>query len=322
MHTISAGKILCVAVTPCLQRTLRCERFTMGEVNRIRSAIVTTGGKAVNAARVVKALGGEPIVAGFAGGETGRHLLALLDRMGIAHRFVRVASPTRVCTTVLEDVGGRVTEAAEEASVPSTAELEDLRRKVAALLARCRVVIIAGALPPRCPPRAYEEMAGKAVRCGVPVIIDTHGEPLLRALAPRPLLAKLNREELGRTCAAAVGDAGRLVAAARGLIRRGARWVLVTDAGRPAWLVGACGVWTFTPPRVKVLNSVGCGDAATGGIAVGLSRGEEVPVAVRLGMACGAASATTLTPGEIDPAFVERLLPVVRGKRAARGEHG
>jgi tagatose 6-phosphate kinase len=306
--SMSEKRILCIAVTPCLQRTLRCNRLRVGEVNRVCAAAVTTGGKSVNAARVIKALGGEPVVAGIAGGDTGSQLLALLDRMGIEHDFVRAAAATRVCTTIIEDEGGAVTELAEEASIPTDSDLGDLHGRVERLLPRCDIVIIAGALPPGCLGDVYADVARAAASRGVPVIIDTHGKPLLGTLAHAPLLAKLNRQELSRTRGLDVAQGRGLIDAARGLLGLGARWVLVTDAGRPALLVGEAGIWRFTPPSVKVLNNVGCGDAATAGIAVGLCRGENIHEAVSLGMACGAANAVTLTPDEVDRATVQCLL--------------
>ncbi|MEI6632672.1 MAG: hexose kinase [Chlamydiota bacterium] len=305
-------RVLCVAVTPCLQRILRVGRLEIGRVNRAHSAVLTVGGKAVNAARALAALGGAPCLTGFSGGVNGDRMRKILRRMGIAHEFVRSRGETRICTTLFDESRGGVTEIVEEGPVPAGGELQSLHRKFAVLLPRCGMAIAAGALPPGCPVDAYALLARDAAARGVPFLIDAHGPALLAALPHRPLLAKLNRDELQRTVRHPVAPGARMSAALRGLVSRGARWVLVTDGSRPAFLAGESGAWRFIPPAVKALNSVGSGDSCTAGIAHALSRGRPMPEAVRFGMACGAANAMTLEPGDISPAAALRLLRKTR----------
>ena len=304
--------VLCVAVTPCLQRILKIDGLEAGRVNRARSTVLTVGGKAVNAARALAALGGRALLTGFSGGVNGDRMRSLLDRMGIAHKFVPSRGETRICTTLFDESRGGVTEIVEEGPVPTGKELQSLYGKFAALLPRCGMAIAAGALPPGCQEDAYGRVAEKAAAAAVPFLLDTHGPALFKALPFAPLLVKCNRGEMARTFRRALESDTDLLAAARDLSPRGARWVLVTDGSRPAFLAGEGEAWQFVPPAVKVLNSVGSGDSCTAGIAHALSLGRPMPEAVRFGMACGAANATTLEPGDISPTAVLRLLRKTR----------
>jgi len=144
------------------------------------------------------------------------------------------------------------------------------------------------------------------------VLIDARGETLKQALPTSPLLAKLNDQELAATCGWPVDTEERLREAARALITEGAQWCLVTQGGENAWLLSKTAAWRFTPAAVGVLNTVGSGDATTAGIAAGLLRGRSMPDAVRLGIACGSASATRLTPGDLDIDLAEKLVAEVR----------
>lgn len=61
------ASILCLAVTPAVQRTQFFATFQPGEVNRIRRTIVTASGKGVNVALGLKLLGvGSPACSGSA----------------------------------------------------------------------------------------------------------------------------------------------------------------------------------------------------------------------------------------------------------------
>lgn len=307
--------MVCVAVTPCLQRIVRADGFRPGRVNRVRVAALTVGGKAVNAARVLASLGDSPLLAGFAGGANGGRMRSILDRMGIAHDFVSAAREGRICTTIFDGSGGAVTELVEEGPVPAPAEIAALLRGFPALLRRAAMAIVAGALPPGCPAELYARLARAAALARVPLLLDAHGPALLASLPRRPLLVKSNREELARTLGLSRLPRARTAAALRGMLPRGARWALVTDGPHPALLAGEGGVWRYTPPPVESLNSVGSGDSCTAGIAHALLDGEAMPEAVRFGMACGAANATTLEPGDLDPAAARRLLRLVRVER-------
>lgn len=299
---------MCVAVTPCLQRILRIGGFRTGGVNRARLATLTVGGKAVNAARALSALGDVPLLTGLAGGTHGTVMRSILDRMGVTHDFARSRGETRICTTLFDESCAVVTEIVEEASTPSAAEIDSLLRRAARLARRCGFAAAAGALPPGCPLDLYARLARTAATAGAALVLDAHGPALLAALPHRPRLVKCNREELGRTLRGAAASDARLLEGARELAGRGACWVLVTDGPRAAFLFGGGEGWRLFPPTVKALNNVGSGDSCTAGIVHALLRGREMPEAARFGMACGAANAETLEPGDISPAAARRVV--------------
>jgi fructose-1-phosphate kinase PfkB-like protein len=186
-----------------------------------------------------------------------------------------------------------------------------LAEKLRSLLAKSDMMVVAGAPPPGSPDDIYARYAKRAREPGSAVLLDARGVPLTEALPHSPCLAKLNAEELAATCRRPIGTEQELYRSAYMLLERGAQWVLVTRGKQDAWLLNETAVWRFTPPEVGVLNAIGGGDATTAGIAAGLQRGECMPDAVRLGIACGSASATTLTPGDVDARLVKRLVPEV-----------
>ena len=311
MFSKEINRILCLGVTPCLQRTIRFANLQFGQVNRARSVTVTSGGKSINTARTLKALHESPLVTGFAGGENGHKMVSFMQKIGIEMDAVWTEQETRICTTLIDEATASVTELVEEAPLPTLDEWTALDDKLLELLAKTKIMILAGAPPPGTPEDIYAKFTHSAQESGAIVLIDAHGKALLEALAYAPLLVKMNDQELAATCGCSVDDENMLCEAAQLLITRGAQWLLVTQGKRDAWLFNKTTVWRFKPPAVNALNTVGSGDATTAGIAAGLIRGQPVMDAIRLGIACGAANATTLTPGDIDAGLVEKLVSQV-----------
>ena len=85
------------------------------------------------------------------------------------------------------------------------------------------------------------------------------------------------------------------MAAARTLQQKGARNVLVSMAGDGALLVDERGeVQRIGCPKGKVVNSVGAGDSMVAGFVAGWMQSQSFSYALRLGTACGSATAFSL----------------------------
>lgn len=306
------GSIVCLGLTPAVQRTLRFRRFRPGEVNRAVSSTLSPAGKAVNVARALKTLGEDPIAMGLAGGDTGRWVEDGLLEHGIRTHFVPAFGDTRTCTTAVDESNGVVTELVEEAPTPTADELEALAVAVDKLLGADGMLLISGALPPGTPHDFYARAIRRAggARC----LVDTQRQPLLDALDAQPFLVKLNAEELAATLGEAC-EGLEVPRAARRLLAAGATWVAVTDGPRAAWLLDATTAWRFTPPTIEPVNPIGSGDALLAGLAHALRRHADVPRAFAEGMACAAANALTWTPCALNVGDMQRLLNEIRMER-------
>ncbi|MBL8848324.1 MAG: hypothetical protein JNG89_01510, partial [Planctomycetaceae bacterium] len=132
---------------------------------------------------------------------------------------------------------------------------------------------------------------------------------------------KPNRQELAETVGRELSDDASLLTAMREINERGAEWVVVSDGGRALWATSLSDTYGVQPPRVQVVNPIGCGDCLTAGLADGLQRGWDFLESLQQGVAVAAANAERLLPADFDPARVRELQSRVEVKVAAVSCH-
>jgi tagatose 6-phosphate kinase len=280
--------ILVVGLSPAWQRTLEFSELRAGKVNRARRVNETASGKGVNVTRVARQLGADVRLLAVAGGHRGKLLTQSLKNQRISAHVVRVEAETRICQTLLD--GKAVTELVEEAEPLRAAEVAQVVDAFERELRRARLVVLTGTAPTGCGDDFYARLI---VHTRAPVLVDAQGWQLVNAVQAGVFLVRINRDEL---------------AAVPKLNRGGARWLAISDGSRPVLVFYGREMFRLRPPTVKVLNSIGSGDAMMAGIACGLWRGTSPMDAIRLGIACGAANALTVMPGFVRRADVNRLL--------------
>lgn len=316
MNEITGIMILCLGLSPTVQRTLLFDHFALGQVNRAHETLITASGKAVNVARVVSLLGGAPHLVQIVGGDSGRFIARALETQGIANTSVTVQNdaPTRTCTTILT-AGQSPTEIVEEAAPVTERDIIAVRSTVRPLLPPARALCLSGSFPAGVPVRFYADLVREANALGVITIVDAQKASLAETLAEKPFLVKPNIEEafvtLGLTRTGDdPTDAATAVAA---LQKAGAVWALVSMGRAGALLGGGGALWQITPPPVEAVNAIGSGDSLTAGLVYAHTRqGKTIPESVVFGTACAAANCLSPTSGVIDPEEVERLLPEVQ----------
>ncbi|MFG2863103.1 1-phosphofructokinase family hexose kinase [Streptomyces sioyaensis] len=298
--------ILTVTLNAALDITYRVPRLRPHATNRITEVSERPGGKGLNVARVLAALGHRTVATGFAGGGTGEALRALLAETAVTDALVPVGGATRRTVAVADTATGDTTQLNEPGPVVTPAEWDAFLGTYRELLGEAQAVALCGSLPPGVPVDVYARLTRAARSAGVPVLLDTSGEPLRRGLAARPDLAKPNADEL-----AALTGSTEPLRAARDARRRGAHAVAASLGPAGMLAVTAAGAWQAAPPRQIAGNPTGAGDSAVAGLLSGLV--EELSWPERLTRAVALSAATVRAPaaGEFDAATYEELLPHV-----------
>ena len=296
--------IYTVTFNPALDYVVRLPAFAPGEVNRTESEDIQLGGKGINVSCVLGQLGVQSVALGFVAGFTGAALEEGLARRGVRADFIRLPEGlTRINVKIKASVETEIN--GQGPAIPAGA-LEELFRKLERLAAG-DVLVLAGSIPASLPSDIYQRILARLAPKGVLCAVDATGELLVKVLPYRPFLIKPNDHELGEIFGRTLSSDGEIAECARLLQQKGARNVLVSMAGDGALLLDEGGnVHRLEAFKGKVKNSVGAGDSMVAGFLAGWLEKGDWAWALRLGSACG--SATAFSDALATRAEIEALL--------------
>jgi tagatose 6-phosphate kinase len=304
--------LLCVNPNAAIDKTLVVENYRLGAIHRPSQELDLPGGKGCNVARAAKTMGRQPVVAGWVGGHAGRYIEEGLNAEGILTAFVHTAVESRTCVSVVDPLHGTLTEVYEKGRPVSAGELSAFYTVYQEWLPRVKMVTLSGSLPPGVPPDFYAEAARLAGEAGVPVILDSSGEPLRRGLeAGGPTMLKCNRTELSGLAGEPLDSLEELRRVAVELNRRWKAQVVVTLGEGGSVAVDDQETWLARAPRIEAVSAVGSGDAFLAGLASALLSAQPLVEALRLAVAAGSANALQLGAGRLRLEDVHRLLEQV-----------
>jgi tagatose 6-phosphate kinase len=265
------------------------------------------GGKGLNVARVLQALGHDTMILGFVGGATAAAITDDLARTGLAHELISVDGPTRRSIAVVDAGSGEATLFNEVGPPVPAASWDELGTKLAARLPEAEALVVAGSLPPGAGDDACARIVRLAAAHRVTVLVDAVGEALLQAAAAGADMVKPNAGEL-------LATTGRsdIAAAAMALRRRGARAVVASLGTDGMTAYTSEGSWWAAPPTRVAGNPTGAGDAAAAALIAGAVAGTPWPDRLRDAVALSAAAVVQPTAGSFDMThyhgFVDQVL--------------
>ncbi|MFI6206874.1 1-phosphofructokinase family hexose kinase [Streptomyces sp. NPDC051041] len=296
--------ILTVTLNTALDITYRTPALRPHASHRVSEVTERPGGKGLAAARTLAALGHEVTVTGFAGGATGRVVRErLTGTPGVVDAFVPVGGATRRTIAVVDGRTGDTTRFDEPGPLITPAEWSAFQEAYADLVPAAAAVALCGSLPPGVPVGAYAGLVRTARAAGVPVLLDTGGEPLRRGVAARPDVIKPNAAEL-----AELTGSHEPLRATQDARRRGARAVVASLGAQGLLAATPEGRWRAAPPARPHGDPADTGDSVVAGLLAGLV--EHLPWPDRLARAVALSAATVLSPaaGEFDRAAYGDLL--------------
>ncbi|WP_214326953.1 1-phosphofructokinase family hexose kinase [Nonomuraea sediminis] len=285
--------ILTVTLNAALDVTYQVPAVDWDGVNRVRTVHRRAGGKGVNVARVLAALGQEVLVTGLAGGPTGEAVAADLRASGLPDALVPVSGDSR--TTLVVSEPGRTALFNEPGPTVTPDELANFLKRYGELLRDAGAVVISGSLPQGVPADFYATLAQVAHDRGVPAVVDADGEPLRHAPKGRPAIVKPNAEELARAV-----PGGTALEGAAELRSQGAEAVVVSMGADGLLAVTPEGAFRAGMPYRVEGNPTGAGDSLVAGLALGLVEGTPWPSRLARAAALGAAAVAAPVAGDFD----------------------
>lgn len=341
-----ARRLLIITVTPnpAWDVTYEVPALVPGEVHRVTAVHRRLGGKGVNVARVLAALGRDAVAvlpgprglgaeAGLGGPAEDPGRPAGEDAAGTLECDVVPGLPAIRQTLVVHGGDGITTSLWEPGAEPDPgtgAALADrfrawlggdgrawsgpggltAGRLTGASASTPRPVsgaVIAGSLPPGLDSRLHARLAKMALDAGVPAVVDTSGEALAHAATVPGVVLAPNASELAQLTGTACDELTKAVAAARTMLPGGPLAVVVTLGGDGLVAVTEKGAWHGRLDRPLAGNPTGAGDAAAAALIAGLADATSWPGVVRDAVALSAAAVLSPAAGEVSPADFARF---------------
>ncbi|MCL2265711.1 MAG: PfkB family carbohydrate kinase [Treponema sp.] len=315
---------LTVCLNPTLQKTLRFSSIVPNTVNRSAVHALNVSGKGVNVTRVLTQLGKRAVHLTQLGGDLRLLFLSLCESDGLSVEWVESKSQIRFCYTLLTENDNSITELVEESeSVAAGTELQ-LLEKFETLLeesfgrtssgnteASCNTqdtIIISGTKAAGFSDNVFPIMVKKAKEKDMRVILDFRGNDLLNCLKYEPDIIKPNLFEFASTFAPelikdndiSINDVKtkeKIKSTVMDITQKYKCRVILTNGSRKIFAADDNGFFEVDVTPVKAVNSIGCGDAFTAGLASALEDNRpgnqtlNFNAAIREGIRCGVLNA-------------------------------
>lgn len=307
--------IYTVTLNPALDKTVEIPGMALDTVNRVTSMRTDPGGKGINVSKVIAKLGGESCAMGILGGESGRTLLAALEREGLRTHFRFVEGQTRTNLKIIDRALHTNTDINEPGLTVSPADLDALLRDLLGMVREGDIVVLAGSLPQGAPQDTYRVWTAACREKGARVCLDADGVLLAEGLKAAPYLIKPNEDELSRLVGHRLTDTDELIAEGRRLLKGGVTRVVISLGERGALYLRGNEVLYAEGLSVPVGSTVGAGDSVVAALAYADSLGMSDEDAVRLSTATGAANVMCSGTQPAEREAVEKLLPQVKIRR-------
>jgi 1-phosphofructokinase family hexose kinase len=303
--------IITVTLNAAIDKSLSVPNFRLGRRHRTVEQRTMAGGKGVNIARALMALGQPVIATGLAGGATGTHIVEHLTEEAILNDFVRIREESRTNTSVLDPTNGEQTEINERGPAVSEQEVELFRDKLVYLARGAAIVVLAGSLPRGVEPDLYATLIRELQKTGVTTVIDTDGDPLYHAVRAEPDVVSPNVLEAEELVGHEFVDEQERLHAVREIVELGPREAIMTmpdGCVADVQIEGrSCLRRARTEPREPIARR-GSGDAFLAGYVAARYEGRSPDQCLRFGVACGAESTGRLGAGLIDPKEARRMV--------------
>ncbi len=308
MKTMEAKTIVCVTPNVALDRTLVVPDFAIGHISRIDRAIAVPGGKGLNVLRAARILGGQVLAMGLLGGYSGRMIAAMTAADGYAAEWTFFEGETRTCT-IIASPGGNSTVINESGCI-APADWLALAEDICAVAARPDVaaICLCGSLPQGAPAGAPANLIGRIKDLGQRVWVDSSKQYLKNAIDALPFAIKVNREEIAAAMGIDAGSRPQVIAAAKSLIARGIRLVVISMGAQGALLFSEKLMAEAIPPPIQALDPVASGDCLHAGLVTALIQGADYGEALRCGVAAGTVNALYAGGAQFPYAHYQEIL--------------
>ncbi len=312
--------IYTVTLNPAIDKTLGISDFTVNEVNRVKELRIDIGGKGLNVSKTLLALNSPSRALGVVGGENGKKILKMLEKINIKEDFIQREEETRMNIKIVDSINHTFTDINESGIRLTEEMLRDVEGKLLSKIKLNDIVVLAGKLPPDTDIQIYQKWIKKIHNKGGKVFLDSDGEEYFWGVKGAPYLIKPNKEELERLIGRSLVSIEEIISAGKELIESGIKKVVVSLGDKGALFIKNDQVFLGHGVKVKVKSTVGAGDAMMGALAYGEEKSLSFKEAAALAIATSSATIIEEGTQSAKEENIKKLLSKVMVEEMTEGE--
>ena len=296
--------IYTITFNPAIDYVVNIDKLNLGITNRSTSESYYYGGKGINVSTILCNLGIKNKALGFVAGFTGDAIEKGAKDAGIDTDFIHLENG--ISRINIKIKSSEETEINCQGPHITDKDIEKLFSQLDELK-EGDTLILAGSIPNSLPQDIYENILAKLSDRNIRFVVDATQKLLMNVLKYRPFLIKPNRQELSEMFDVEVNTQEDIIKYGKKLQDMGAVNVLVSLGGDGALLIDEYSeIHTMGTVKDKVINTVGSGDSMVAGFIAGYSSKKDYDYALKLGTACGCA--TAFLPGLATKEKIEETL--------------
>jgi len=277
--------IVTVTFNPAIDESVIIKNFSANSVNRVESSEKHAGGKGINVAAFLADYGIPSTVTGFLGKHNDEIFCEHFDGKNISDRFVRIEGSTRSGLKIIDKENLTTT----DINYPGVSLIKKdeirLYETIEKLAENKALFVLSGSVPCGVNTSIYAKVMDILKDKGCEVIVDTSGEAFTHAVAKVPTVIKPNIHELSEYFGNELTSTEEVIKECQYFLNSGTKYVVVSMGSKGALFLTPNEVLHAWSPDVKVLSTVGAGDAMVAGITAGIVQGLSLEETARLSSA-------------------------------------
>jgi 1-phosphofructokinase family hexose kinase len=304
--------ILTVTLNPAIDKAVYVPGFKVGHDFREQGISISAGGKGINVSQVLAHLNISNIATGFLGKNGATFIESELAKQKIKNSFVKIKGDVRTSLTIIDPAVIELTRILENGPRVTVSDMRKFKQQYRRLLNNAFAVILSGRNIAGAGDSFYGELINVAKKEGVKALFDTSGNAFPLGIKRKPFMIKPNVDEAEEYLKRRVRSQRDIISALKKFYDLGIKIVAITDGSRGAYVYDGAEIFFSRPPRIKRKSPVGCGDAFIAGFIAAYQKKNPLSECISLAVACGAANAASVNPGEIDAKAVRDILKNIK----------
>lgn len=281
--------IYTITFNPSLDYLMFVDNFEIGQTNRSSKEQIYPGGKGFNVSTILWRLQVPTTALGFIAGFTGQEIEKQLSLRGFNLDLCKLdQGMSRINVKMKNSEETEINGSGPEIPASKITELFNKLEQ----LKQGDILVLAGSIPNSLPDDIYEQIMKQLEDKKILIIVDATNNLLKKVLPYHPFLIKPNLHELEELFATKITSQKQIIKYGKQLQQLGASNVLISLGKDGAILIAENNtVYACPGAKGKLINSVGSGDSMVAGFIAGYLVNHDYANALKLGSACGGATA-------------------------------